>query len=137
MMDGLRVTWRSDRGVLHSLPTVGARCSELPRLHKYSGKNFSRFCPFLHFCFLFPAFSSLLSVLVLQEQHLREGVMSGMVSCHCFLLFSVVLRSIQLSLSRFAVLGNQLPLVCVLALLPSLTLTSCRVLGNRTFSVNV
>ena len=54
-----------------------------------------------------------------------------MVSCHCFLLFSVVLRSIQLSLSRFAVLGNHQSLVCVLALLPSLTLTSCRVLGNR------
>ena len=54
-----------------------------------------------------------------------------MVSCHCFLLFSVVLRSVQLSLPRFAVLGNHQCLVCVLALLPSLTLTSCRVLGNR------
>ena len=81
--------------------------------------------------FSFSRFFFLLFILVLQEQHLREGVMSGMVSCHGFLLFSVVLRSIQLSLSRFAVLGNQLPLVCILALLPSLTLTSCRVLGNR------
>ena len=60
-----------------------------------------------------------------------SGLLSGMVSCHCFLLFSVVLHSIQLSLSRFAVLGNHQSLVCVLALLPSLTLTSCRVLGNR------
>ena len=57
--------------------------------------------------------------------------LSGMVSCQCFLLFSVVLRSVQLSLPRFAVLGNHQCLVCVLALLPSLTLTSCRVLGNR------
>ena len=68
--------------------------------------------------------------IIIQHQ-LVSHPLSGMVSCHCFLLFSVVLHSIQLSLSRFAVLGNQLSLVCVLALLPSLTLTSCRVLGNR------
>ena len=73
------------------------------------------------------------SISILSPNALKAPILgvSGMVSYHCFLLFSVVLRSIQLSLSRFAVLGNHQCLVCVLALLPSLTLTSCRVLGNR------